>query len=192
MNLKKTRFFFPKVKCMVFITVFNVFMMTALASATTFNEFNMMDDFCPTYYENDTLFNQSYTYNYSGFTTFSNDTVNSSLAFTFPFFWNNDTFNFSFSQEYPVSFMMTNRTFDNDEYELDMTIDFDEMNETITGLDLDYLFPISFENGTLTNETYNMSFSFDFPNQTDLNESPFVGLFGNVITTFSIYHFLFD
>lgn len=191
MNLKKTRFYFPKRKCMVFITVFNVFMMTALASATTFNEFTMSGDFCPTYYENETLFNQSYTYNYSGFTTFSNDTVNSSLAFTFPFFWNNDTFNFSFSQEYPVSYMMTNRTFDNEEFELDMTIDFDEMNETITGLEFDYQFPISFENGTFTNDTYNMSFSLDFPNQTDLNEFPFVGLFGNVITMFSMFQFLF-
>ena len=68
---------------------------------------------------------------------------------------------------------------------------FDEMNETIERMEFNYLFPISFENGTFTNETYNMSFSFDFPNQTDLNEFPFVGLFGNVITTFSIYHFLF-
>ena len=176
---------------MVFIMVFNVFMMTALSSATTFNEFTMSGDYCPTYYENETLFNQSYTYNYSGFTTFSNGTVNNSLAFTFPFFWNNDTFNFSFSQEYPVSYVMTNRTFDNEEFELDMTIDFDEMNETITGLEFDYQFPISFENGTFTNDTYNMSFSFDFPNQTDLNAFPFVGLFGNVITTFSMFQFLF-
>ena len=58
-------------------------------------------------------------------------------------------------------------------------------------MEFNYLFPISFENGTFTNDTYNMSFSFDFPNQTDLNEFPFVGLFGNVITTFSMFQFLF-
>lgn len=177
---------------MVFITVFNVFMMTTLVGATTYNNFTMKDDFCPLYYENDTLFNQSYTYNYSGFTTFSNNTVSSSLSFTFPFFWNNDTFNFSFSQEYPIGFMMNNQTFNNEEFDLDMTINFDKMNESIEGLEFNYLFPINFENGTFTNETYNMSISFNLSNQTNFNEFPFFGFFGKIVAMFSMYQLLFD
>ena len=95
-----------------------------------------------------------------------------------------DMFNMSFEQSYPLTYFQSNETFEDQDFDLFVSYEFDEENETILGLNLSLVYPYE--------EVYSMNFSFDFPD-LEKEKIEFLpnGIFGIAITLYVISLFLF-
>ena len=133
-----------------------------------------------------TFTNQTFQQSFSGYKMIENGTFESLYDYQFPFYvmGTDDLFNVSFEQSYPLSYFESNETFDNQNFDLFVSYEFDDMNTTILGLNLSLVYPYD--------DVYSMNFSFQFPDVKEENvEFRPIGIFGTAVTLFVISIILF-
>ena len=131
--------------------------------------------------------NQTFQQSCSGYKNVTNGTFESRYDYQFPFYVmaTDDMFNMSFEQSYPLTYFQSNETFEDQYFDLFVSYEFDEENETILGLNLSLVYPYE--------EVYSMNFSFEFPDvKEEIVEFRPIGIFGTAITVYVISLLLFN
>ncbi len=102
-----------------------------------------------------TFTNQTFQESCSGYKSVTNETFESGYDYQFPFIVmrTDDMFNISFKQSYPLTYFQSNETFEDQDFDLFVSYEFDEENETIYGLHFSLVYPLV--------EVTLMIFSFD-------------------------------
>ena len=135
---------------------------------------------------NATFTNQTFQESCSGYKSVTNETFESGYDYQFPFYvmGTDDMFNMRFEQSYPLTYFQSNETFEDQDFDLFVSYEFDKENETILGLNLSLVYPYE--------EVYSMNFSFEFPDlEKEKIEFRPNGIFGTAITLYVISLFLF-
>ena len=123
--------------------------------------------------------NQTFQQSCSGYKMIENGTFESSYDYQFPFYvmGTDELFNESFEQSYPLSYFESNETFNNQDFDLFVSYEFDEENETILGLNLSLVYSYD--------DVYSMNLSFQFPDVKEENvEFRPNGIFGMAVTMY--------
>jgi len=123
--------------------------------------------------------NQTFQQSCSGYKMIENGTFESSYDYQFPFYvmGTDELFNVSFEQSYPLSYFESNETFNNQDFDLFVSYEFDEENETILGLNLSLVYSYD--------DVYSMNLSFQFPDVKEENvEFRPNGIFGMAVTMY--------
>ena len=123
--------------------------------------------------------NQTFQQSCSGYKNVTNGTFESRYDYQFPFYVmaTDDMFNMSFEQSYPLTYFQSNETFEDQYFDLFVSYEFDEENETILGLNLSLVYSYD--------DVYSMNLSFQFPDVKEENvEFRPNGIFGMAVTMY--------
>ena len=123
--------------------------------------------------------NQTFQQSCSGYKNVTNGTFESRYDYQFPFYVmaTDDMFNMRFEQSYPLTYFQSNETFNNQDFDLFVSYEFDEENETILGLNLSLVYSYD--------DVYSMNLSFQFPDVKEENvEFRPNGIFGMAVTMY--------